>query len=550
MIYGCTGRADLKPATSTSPTSNDLQKGEDLFFSNTKKDSAFYYFTNVTENGKDSLLVAMAYAYMTMIQDDAGDYYGGQESALEGLKHLDEKNPRHRYCLSSIYNELGVSNAGLKNFASAIEYYDLAIKFQDEEANKIIFLNNKAVAHREQGDFKQAIQILELLIKKQKGNKVAYARALTNLESTKWLADPSYNPVPILTNALNIRINEKNNIGIASSYNHLSDYYLKRQRDSAYYYATAMYHIAQTVNSVDQKLDALKKLVFLAPLAESRIYFERYRELNDSVTDARNIAKNQFAIIKYRSEKNKAENLLLQQDNSKKELKILQQKTWFAVTVILVVLTVLLLVLWFIRKKQQLEWRSKVAIQHARLKTSQKVHDVVANGLYRIMNEIEHNGMPEKEQLLDRIEYLYEHSRDISYDPLETLGDFKEKIDTILTSFANKKTIVSIIGNDDKIWPFISPGAAIAIEKVLEELMINMSRHSNAANVVVRFELTENVLTIFYHDNGDGFKPGFLKGNGLKSTETRIHEIGGTISFTSQNLPGASIKIVIPTIHT
>jgi signal transduction histidine kinase len=550
IATGCMNSSDTKPVSTDIPTSSDFQKGESLFNLGTKKDSAFYYFTNVTETSKDSLLVAMAYTYLAMMQQDVGDHLGSQESALEGLRHVNEKNPNHYYCLSSIYNEMGVSSVGLKNYNAAIEYYDLAIKFQQDEAYKTIFQNNKAVAYREKGEYRKAIQILESTIELQRSNKLDYARVLSNLASVKWLADPSFYPIPQFLFALEIRMREKNDIGLAASYNHLSDYYLSHNRDSALFYARTMYRLAKRINSSDEKLDVLPKLISLAPSAESKAYFNQYQYLNDSILTARNKAKNQFALIKYQSEKNKAENLLLQQDNAQKELKILRQRIWIYSIMALVVLIIIFVYWWYRKKKQQMEWKSQAVIRENHLKTSQKVHDIVANGLYRIMNEIEHKEDIEKEVLLNKIEQLYEHSRDISYEPVGYKADAEKRINEILTSFATPQIKVSVVGNKKIIWDTITQEAIKELEHILQELMINMVKHSHARYVVIRFDLSEHSLTILYRDDGIGFKPDIKLGNGLKSTETRIRGLGGELTFTAEPTVGASIKITIPITNT
>ncbi|MCW3105734.1 MAG: sensory box histidine kinase [Segetibacter sp.] len=487
---------------------------------------------------------------MAMIQQDVGDHFGSQESALEGLRHVNEKNPQQYYCLSSLYNEVGASNVGLKNYDAAIEYYDLAIKFQQDETYKTIFQNNKAVAYREKADYQKAIRILQSTMEMQRNNTLSYARILSNLANLKWLANPNYYPVPELLNALNIRLREDNDIGTTASYNHLSDYYLPHSPDSTLFYAEKMYNLAQRINSADDKLNALCKLITLTPSHQSRSYFKEYQNLSDSILSARNKAKNQFALIRYRSEKNKAENLLLQQDNSQKELKIIRQQVWMSGIVAISASVTIFVIGWLRKKKRQMGWESQTAIRESHLKTSQKVHDIVANGLYRIMNEIEHKGVPEKDALLNKIDQLYERSRDISYEPVGIEDGPEEKINEILTSFATPETKVSIVGNQKKIWAGIPPEIIQELYHVLQELMINMAKHSGAHYVVVRFDLSGDTLIIWYRDDGIGFGQVLQYGNGLKSTESRIGKIHGELSFKEDFSAGASIKIVIPISKT
>lgn len=550
IICGCRNNQNVKPLNETVPTSTDFQKGESLFNSSTKQDSAFYYFTKVTENSKDSLLVAMSFTYMAMIQEDAGDYFGSQESALEALRHVNEKRTEYHYCLSSIYNELGATSAGLKNYDAAIEYYDLAVKFQQDDTYKTIFQNNKAIAYRDKGNYAKAIQILRGILEKLRGQKREYARVLTNLASIKWMADSSFYPVPQLREALNIRIAEKDEIGITVSYGHLSDYYFSHHADSALLYAKNMYALAQKISSVDKKIDALRKLITLAPAEASKKYFRQYRVLEDSILTSRNEAKNQFALIRYQAEKSKLENLLLQQDNAKKELKILRQEIWIYIIAILAVVAIFFIFWRYQKKRKKLKWENERAIQENHLKTSQKVHDIVANGLYRIMKDVEHNEVFEKDILLDKIEYLYERSRDISYEPIGKERNTKEIINEMLASFGTSQVKILITGNQQKIWDIVSPPVAKEIGHVLEELMINMAKHSKAKHVVVRFDLFDDQLTIFYKDDGIGFSPGFTYGNGLRSTENRIKGINGKLIFAKELGDGASMKTIIPISKT
>lgn len=546
LASSCSRPTSTNNGKAALPASTDFQKGELLINQDAKKDSAFYYFAKVTESSKDSLLIAMSYSYMATIQEDAADYFGSQESALQGLRHVDEKDSRYFYCLSSIYNALGQSSSGLKNYDAAIEYYQLAIKFQPDEKYRDVFRNNIAVAYREKKEYSKAIQILQSIIEKQKERKSGYARMLNNLASLKWMRDPGFNPLPELMEALQIRIKEHNDFGITSSYNHIAEYYLASKPDSALFYSRKMYEVARKTNSADDKIDALRKLIALVPISELRSYLKVYETLSDSIIVARNTAKNQFALIKYQSDKNKADNLELQRENSQKKLQILRQRIWMYGIGIAAIIGVLALIWWYRKKRKKIKWEMQAAIRDEQLKTSQKVHDIVANGLYRIMNEIEYKGEIEKEDLLDKIDQLYERSRDISYEsPLNGSGS-GERISEMITSFASPEVSVSLVGNERKIWEHLPKESAAELEQVIQELMINMSKHSYAKHVVIRFDLSENKLAVLYRDDGIGFSNGFRFGNGLRSTETRIQSIGGQLIFAKEPINGVSIKIVIP----
>ncbi len=546
IACSCANKEAKKSVATQIPTSPDFQKAEYFNDSTDQKDSAFSYFNNVTKNSKDRFLVAMAYAYMAIIQRKAGDFYGAQESALTGLRFVNKDSTRQRYTMVSLYNSMGRSNVELKNFKDAIRYYKLALEFSPDKNYNNTYRNNIAVALREKGDYSGALQTFLSIKVQQNENMADYARRTTNLASLKWKINESFNPVPDLHSALDIRIREKNDIDIIAGYNHLAAYYLTNNTDSALFYTNKMYALAQKTNSVEDQIDALRKLRSIAPIQEVRSLFKRYEFLSDSIQTARSAARNQFALIRYESEESKAENILLQEDNAQKKLQILRQQILVYGSILLAVLISTVTIWWYRKKRKQVELKSQAAIQENKLKISQKVHDTVANGLYRIMSEIEYHEKIEKEPLLDRIEQLYESSRDISYESIETRLNAAERINQILTSFATPTTKISVVGNQEKLWIDIPSAIVKELEQVFQELMVNMKKHSGARHVVLHFSKSEDRLAILYKDDGCGFQSNFKKGNGLTSTGNRINKVGGQIIFTDETANGVEIKINVP----
>ncbi|WP_260607318.1 tetratricopeptide repeat-containing sensor histidine kinase [Chitinophaga polysaccharea] len=520
----------------------DFKKAESFLYH--KNDSAFYYFNKVVSNSKDSLQIAMAYNGMAVILSDAGDYFGAQENLLISLSYLDEQKEKDRYCISSDYNELGGTSLNLKNYDAAIDYYDRALKFAEDDGFKLMFLNNKAVVYQKTRDFAKAIAIYDSILGKGKKDEKAYAMVLSNRARTRWLQDSGYRATPELLEALQIRVNQKDYWGQNASYAHLSDYYANSHPDSALMYADKMYAITRYLNSPDDEIEALQKLILLSPPQNIRQYYKRYQYLSDSVQTARNTAKNQFALIRYDAEKNKVENLKLQKENADKKVQILQQRLMIYGAAAAMILGVFLVVIWSRKRRQQMASR----IRDHKLKTSQKVHDVVANGLYRIMTEIEHQPI-EKESLLDKIEDMYERSRDISYEQPEiTSTDFQAEIALLLKAFNTDTTRVVTAGNDKGLWEKVDTNIQKEVKHILQELMVNMKKHSGASYVSIRFKQSGNKVEIQYTDNGAGLPPSYSFGNGLTNTGNRIKNINGEITFTNVN-KGLKIQVSFPIVN-
>jgi len=515
----------------------NFEIAESFFFKN--NDSSFYYFNKVTTSSKDSLQVAMAYNYMAVIQSDAGDYFGGQESLTLSLGFLNEQKETDLACLASNYNELGLNSTYFKKYTDAINYYNLALKFCRNDSYKLQFLNNKALAYQKSGAYSKAIDIYNEVLAKI-SNKKEYARVLSNAAKTKWLQNPNYNPLADFSKALQIRYSEKDEWGQNASYSHLADYYEKKKPDSAFSYLQKMYLIATKLNSPDDRLEALQKLIKLSPAATTKQYFQKYQNIDDSLQTARSAAKNQFALIRYDTEKSKADNLVLQKDNEGKRYQII-------ILIFGIVLLIVVGTLWYKKRKQRLELEAQNTIRENKLKTSQKVHDVVANGLYRIMSKLDNQETLKDNPIVNEIEELYEQSRDLSYEkPKSKNHEFHEKIFDLLKSFASENTRVILVGNSAPLWEMVSEQAKDEVEHILQELMVNMDKHSQASDVVIKFEQAQQKINIYYTDNGIGISGKVQPNNGLTNTGTRIAAIGGTITFDTNVEKGLKIKISFP----
>ncbi|WP_028298946.1 tetratricopeptide repeat protein [Olivibacter sitiensis] len=510
-----------------------------------KVDSSFFYFDKAKDvfiELRDSLNAANCLIQMAITQTDNSDYFGGIETSIQAKTYLSEHNTEHRTYLKANLNNLGIASFRLGQYEKAIEFYDSAIQFSDDSLDTRIYLNNKARAYQQNGNYDKALAIYRLILRKGSKNQREYARALTNVAAAQWRQKTTFDPRRDLLKALNIRKNENDLWGQNSSYAHLADYYAEKQTDSALFYARQWYEMGQKLNSADDQIGALQFLIKLSPPDSVKSYFDTYQQLSDSVQLARSAAKNQFALIRYEVEKNKADNLRLQNEVNKQRIRV----------TMVIALTLLASVsgfYWYKRRKQRLEVEAQNRIKEHKLKTSKKVHDVVANGLYQVMSEIEYKEDINREDILDRLEYMYEKSRDISYEQ-EGLPsdqpDFGQKIAKLLYSFQSHSREIVPAGNDCQVWGHVPEQTQSEIEHILRELMVNMRKHSRASLVVVKFEQRDGHLYIHYSDNGVGLSETFRYGNGLRNTGNRIESLGGHITFDSEEGKGLKIQISFP----
>jgi hypothetical protein len=510
-------------------------------------DSAYSYYANAAEKITDSLYKGSALQKMAKIQQDAQDYHGSNESAIESASLFNENMDNGRYRISYSYNILATNCMDLGRYTDAMRYYDTAIKY-GESSNLPDYKCNKAVLYQQLKKYDSAIVLFENILTKPQVDTDLYCRLRSNLAKTNWLKNPNYSADKDFHEArlLSELINDQP--GLHASYMHLADYYRNIRPDSAKYYAEKMYSVATALHWPAYQAEALEKLTLLASGNTYRDYLQRYIFLKDSINKARMRASNQFAYIRYDYKTAKADNLVLEKDNSEKKLRIVNQRVIIYSTIGLFALLSFLGIHWYRKRKRLQELHTRNAIRESELKTSQKVHDVVANGLYRIMNEVEHKEHIEKESLLDKIEDLYEQSRDISYEKaINPDENFSATLNAILSSFASSTTRVLMVGNDESLWRQVAPPVQNDIKAVLQELMVNMAKHSQAKNVVVNFERKDNSVFIRYKDDGIGLKENVAYGNGLRNTGNRILGIGGKVIFDNNPGKGLTIEISFPT---
>ncbi|WP_231490360.1 tetratricopeptide repeat-containing sensor histidine kinase [Pedobacter sp. Leaf170] len=547
FFSSCFKENKRKDDVANAPVKNALIAKGNTLWDNGKTDEAFLVFNQARElsaKDKDSFNLAIALGSMGIIATESGDSFDGQEYSFEALKYLQINQKRDHPYLVSNFNNLGIASYDLKKYADAIDFYTQAIPLITDSSYMHITKNNLANAYRESVKYPMAIRLYNQVLsaRPSDANK---ARTLTNQAKTQFLSNSHFIPVPMYLEALKIRRQTQDLWGQNSSYSHLSDYYLRVKPDSALFYSKLMYRLALALNNPDNELEALAKLAELEPL-KRLFYFKRYRQLDDSLTGIRNASKNQFALIRYQTEKHKSEKLRLEKENEQKKLQIARRNIWLSIAVFAIILTLLTSVAVYRQRKKRIAHQAQEQIKENKLKTSKEIHDVVANGLYRMMSEVEYSPTIDKQGLISQIEILYNQSRRISHSVSASPMDFIERLNELIRSFSNPETKILTVGLEEKLNSCLNAQIKEEVLLIIQELLVNMDKHSKAAQVVLRFEILQNQLEIRYRDNGKGLSKDNNAGKGLLNTESRITALKGVFTFGNHSSSGLEAQIQIP----
>jgi len=184
---------------------------------------------------------------------------------------------------------------------------------------------------------------------------------------------------------------------------------------------------------------------------------------------------------------------------------------------------------------------------------AKKVHDEIANEIYGTINYLAANdeiSTAGKEELLSRLDDIYLMTKNISRETnnIDTGYQYPEHLKMMLNSFTSNAVNIIIKGITDINWDTIDGLKKIATYRSLQELMVNMKKHSQASLVIVDFIATNKKLKISYTDNGRGaHKEELLSKNGLLNIEDRITSIDGNVYLDTKPGKGFHITLTYPT---
>lgn len=503
------------------------------------------------ELAKDSSWTGKCLLLMGIIQKNQNDFFGSKETATEALQFLRES--RDSTEVIQCYGLLATNHRKLLNFEDAIFYYSKAIENSNAKDDRIAFENNLAATYIDNGRYGEAISLLNDINDNMEldSSTVVYARILDNLSYAQWLS-MKQDVEGALQTALQIRKGKRDWRGQLASFTHLGEFYLEDRPHRAKAYFDTVIQLAQKINVPKAETDALKFLMQISP--ENVELRDRYIFLTDSLDAKVTMVKTQFAKYKYddrikqesilRLEKEKAEQALLTSGERNK-------KTMSYLGSIALLLALSFAIYYFGQRTKRLKERNKLAKLEAVLETeaemSRRLHDDFGAGLNQTMLMLQSDA--DKSTVLDKLDALYNQSRNFSREVNEVgTGDrFKDEFLEMLHFRTPKNANLFITGVKDIQWNEMAPLSQQVLFKVLQELMINMARHSHAKMVTLGFKRTGKTLSVKYSDNGVGASLEELNAkNGLRNTEKRIQAIGGSIIFDTAKGEGFTVRVTIP----
>lgn len=524
--------------TGLIPLDKNLKIAESLYYEKKQNDSYSYYNESLDFNleNKNNKRAAYCLLQMANIEHSASDYINSEITVTKAMSLFD-KNTDLTYQTNAL-NVLGQNYTQLSNFEEALKVYNDVIRINPDELTKCITKNNIAYVYSKMGKYKKAIDILSEIEnnKTLQNNPLDYARVLHNkgyylyhLKSEKAL--------PYLMNALKIRENNYDDSQIVSSYMHLSLFYENSNTNEAYKWAQKAYASATNASIADDRLEALDLLFKNASDIDLKNkHYEDFFRINDSLNKSRQKAKNQFAKIKFDSE------------NEIKKRKEYQEKMYVYIVLLLLSILSFFLIHKFTAKRNRKKIKETAYQTETRI--AKKLHDELANDVHNTIAFAETQDLENplnKDALLENLETIYNRTRNISKEnkDIDTGELYLEKLKAMLATYNSSDRNV-IVNVDAFNHLKTSNEVKVVVHRVLQELMVNMKKHSQCTLASISIKSNKKSLQINYSDNGIGTDNLLNLKNGLQNAENRILSIKGTINFETETKKGFKVEIVIP----
>ncbi|MFH2095947.1 MAG: sensor histidine kinase [Bacteroidota bacterium] len=470
------------------------------------------------------------------------DYGQAYENALEARVIAEKFNDP--ITLGNAYNSMGAFLEGLNRKSEALDCYRQSYQLKIQTGDKLGQANtliNVASINSEEGKPEKALVIYDTVI-----------QLCIDIGAMQQLA------------------NAYTNKGV--SYTALGDY---KKANSSFSMA---YDIYKNAGSLDLMILLAGKLGAnyerTGDYKNASLYFREQAIMKDSlfrVEMAENIAEMR---TKYETEKNEEENLRLEKENELQQMKLdMEHKKkqnliflFSGVAIFVILLFLIIIIRYRLKKKAEMEkklareqnirFRAVIeAEEKERIRIARELHDGIGQLLSsaRVNMAALDGGLAKEDEpvlknSLEIIDEAVTEVRNISHNmmPVALIEYGLVRAVESLVARINEANKLKVAFEKDNIPEKFDQSIEITLYRVIQEVLNNMVRHSEAANIDIHLKREGDIVKLSMQDNGKGFiveNIGNSPGIGWKNIYSRISMINGNIDILSNPDSGTKINI-------
>lgn len=488
--------------------------------------------------------------------------------------------------VASIYGNLGNLYSDQKAHDKAIEYLLKALKIRQEhgEEKKCIYTyNNLAVAYGTKGDIPNAIDCSNkgVALALKYDNKFAAGVILGGMCHLLQKEGKNEEAIPYCEKSIQYLEETKHEknlvfplVNLATVYNALKKY------DKALSYAKKGYSIMTSAKLIDPLEVYYEEMANayegLGNTKEALFWFKKFMVLDDSLFKSENVKNLGEIDTKYQTQKKETEIAKQKLEIAQQQSSLFRQKTWIFGLVGGILLLSILAFLYYNRlklkqkalldeaiiKEQKLGLNAVIEAQETeRKRIAKDLHDGIAQELVALhlgVSALKHKlskTSPEEAKVLEELSGQLNDScievRNISHTmmppTLEQHG-LAPSLELLLRNTFQHTNLHFEFDCKD-VPANLDEKVKIGVYRIAQELLNNIVKHAQAAQVWVKLFKSENKLVLRIEDNGKGFDFEQARSKasmGLLNILTRVSTLDGVFSFEPSSTQGAVSIIKIP----
>lgn len=471
------------------------------------------------------------------------------------------------------------------NYSKALSYYNTHLKLVNNNASVEHISGIKikiSVLLYNTNQMDAAVRLLENIIQipdTTKEIELIKAKAYNNLSAIYIFQDRLVKAENNAYNAINIYEKHNEIINLAKSINNLASVFMqqKRYKDAKRELLDALSLISNekaSQSTIKAKTEINTNLAYTLYKLKDYRTFEYSVEAFD-LTDSIHSAEMKLALAKIESEFN-AENerregeLNTARERSKKE-KAQSQNTILGFFIVSLIVGSLFLFNYFkTRQKNRVELlqsESREKILNATLDGKEKERKMIAETLHHSVSALLSSAnlhlQAAKMQLKEPIPEEINKAQRIVNEAGTSIRNLSHSlVSNVLLKFGLSYALqelteklsnsqLEFICHCEPPLERFDPGFELKINTIIDELLNNIIKHSDASKAVISIKKDKTNLSISIKDNGRGFNPDLDKnknGLGLNQIETRIKRMLGVFKINSIVNKGTNIFIYVPIV--
>jgi signal transduction histidine kinase len=353
------------------------------------------------------------------------------------------------------------------------------------------------------------------------------------------------------------------NVALAEAYNGF-----KIPDSSKLYLNQAKNYLSAVKNNPHRLLDFyyadFERLELLGMYKEALNSYMKYRDMDRKIINVDSRKELDEIKSKYQTEKKdlkiKTQKKLINQTKTRNNLLLV---------LVFLLSIVFVLVFYWVRTKNQLKFlkleneNKQLALEkflegeeNERTRIAKELHDGVVQDLTAIfhnMNLLKKLDGAEKNQKVEEIStYIKNASSDVRNlsHQMMPIALRENGLQVALDELFEKSLLPMAISYSIEVFGIeerLSQKIEISIYRIVQELINNLLKHSNANEVNCVLRKKDKFLTLIFEENGSGFDPNEVKhGIGLNSLKNRIDFLKGEINFESNSEAGLIAYVQIP----